>query len=292
VRNVGREPGDAVHMSPKLCRVGDTHLLWCGGPAVVRLADGKPLKIAGWKNGGMTVAVNSESPDTIYLLGGHHHGAWENKGYCDTPPPVGLKLALDGDTVRTKLLWSTVGGAPACSEAAPMAYFGGKVYVQGHHAEGEDEEAMPKRLWKYHRTPDDREYKYTLNAIVDAVTGKVLGGLDSQGLPSPAAQATARTCHVYVIADGRIYGAGGPGNQPVRNDDEPAECRFEVYDLDGKRLAVNTLYGPRIEGEFRQMREVGTGFRNQFSYAPSLTVSGNRLFIRGYHFLYCIGEKQ
>jgi len=65
---------------------------------------------------------------------------------------------------------------------------------------------------------------------------------------------------------------------------------MEVYSLDGKQLAVNALYGPKLEGEFKAMHSA-TPIPNWFSYSMPFTIGGDRIYVRGCYMLYCIGAK-
>jgi outer membrane protein assembly factor BamB len=251
-----------VH-SPVVITVGGVDVLWCNGPLAIRLADGKALKVEGWENPCMMSVVNADEPDTIYATGGGEHGGWVEKGNGPHPPPAAVKFTLAGETLKATVLWSGVEGAARPSNCATLAYHDGKVL-----------------------------YCNRVGVMLDPRTGKVLKGSAAPKSRSAGERAVPPTGSMYAIAGGRIYGSGTGGEHGCekRKDDLEARLTMEVYSLDGKPLAVNSLQGPKLEGEYKAMNRAAL-IPNWFSYSMPFTVAGDRLYVRGCYMLYCIGAR-
>jgi len=241
--------------SPVVMTIGGVDVLWCNGPLAIRLPEGKPLKVENWPNSGMMAVLNTDERDTLFLTGGGEHGAWADKGHGTNPPPAAVKFMIEGDALKPTVLWSGIDGKGLPSNCATLAYDAGKVYYCNRGVQ-----------------------------VLDAKTGKVLSGA--------AKKAAAATGSIYAIANGRIYGTGAGGEHGCekRKDDLEAKVSMDVFSLDGKQLAVNALYGPKLEGEFKTMQTVA-GIPNWFSYSMPFTVDGDRLYVRGCWMVYCIGAK-
>lgn len=167
-----RTGGVHEFVSPVVMRVGQQDILWCAGPAAYTLPDGKPLTIEGWNNNGMMVAVNTDRPDTLFMVGGGEHGGWEGKGKCPTPPPAALRFTLDGDVLKAKVLWNLVNNN-SVGGCLSLIYHAGKLYFGG--AKG---------------------------VILDAETGIVLKGLFGGAVPAVG--------HHMALAGNYVYGLDGP----------------------------------------------------------------------------------
>jgi outer membrane protein assembly factor BamB len=232
--------------SPVLFRAGGADLLWCNGPVVIRLPDGKPFKVEGWRSTGMMVVADTDQPDTLYLTGGGEHGGWVDKGHGENPPPAAIRIAFDGQSVRAAVLWTGVNGAAMGSNCGTLAYHAGKVYFWSRGG-----------------------------LILDARTGKLVAGTPGKGA---AQRAAPNTTQIYAIAAGRIYGLGaGEHGSEKRKDDQGAKVLAEVYSLDGKKLAENALWGPKLEGAFSRSRDAPFGAPPPRIRTSGITASGSCL---------------
>ena len=132
-------------------------------------------------------------------------------------------------------------------------------------------------------------------------TGGVIGGkspdriqerdLDERVVkPFPRRSPDSR--HVLLVANGHVYGirvAGGAGKkgEPSR----PAGV-CEVYSLDGKLVATNTLYEDDPADWTAEQRERWTsqGFGANWSYSCPMNMAGNRLYVVSNNYLWCLEE--
>ncbi len=112
--------------------------------------------------------------------------------------------------------------------------------------------------------------------ILAADTGKVLAGKHRDRNN----RATPSTKHLLWIVGERLHGV----------NEEKGTGLYEVYDLNGKKLASSTLPLSPVEGE-RQERiiEAVAGKSWGFSYGCPFIVAGDRLYIRSHSELICIG---
>jgi hypothetical protein len=251
-------PGCDPHefVSPLVFRVGDRDLLWCAGPAVYTLPEGRPVAVEGWKNNGMVVHVNRDRPDTLFFVGGGEHGGWEGKGNCPTPPPAAVRFAWengpDGSPgLKARVLWNLVNGE-SIGGCHGMVYHANRLYIAGR--------------------------------IVDAETGLVLRRLFGGG-PASGHQLAVASGHVYAFDN-----AGGKGGQPAGVmkvfdlDGRPvavnALTSVRFADLDdearGKRLSQWYSWPNAANKEWC------------FTYSASFNIAGDRLYIRSLDHLYCI----
>jgi hypothetical protein len=254
-------------VSPVIMRVANHDILWCSGPSAYTLPDGKPLKVEGWNNHGMIVAVNTDRPDTLIMTGGGEHGGWENKGNCSNPPPAAVRFTLEGDpsahsagsgtvsgsgqaTLKGTVLWSTVNGNPAIGVVG-LLYHGGKVYFSG-----------------------------SKGVMLDAETGRVVKGLFGGAVP--------QANHHMAIAGGHVYGLSSDG-------------AMEVFTLDGNRVAKNVVRSTPFEqldkeNQTKRLSQWYAWPKNAnrdwaLPYGTPFAVAGDCVYIRGMDALYCIKDK-
>lgn len=118
---------------------------------------------------------------------------------------------------------------------------------------------------------------YLRGCIIDAETGEVLAGSTRRGRG-----ATPRTRHLLWVANGHLYGLSG---QKART----GTC--QVYTLDGKKVAENTLPAAEAVGEKKAQIIEQTGSATwSFSYGCPFTIAGDRIYIRSNDELWCIGK--
>ena len=98
-----------------------------------------------------------------------------------------------------------------------------------------------------------------------------------------------RSRHLLLIAGARIYGLAEDGG----GEGKPGQgATLEVYDLAGKKLGEGRLYNAPVEGEKkRQIKEVNGWATWDFSYGCPFTIGGDRIYVRSYDYLWCIGER-
>jgi outer membrane protein assembly factor BamB len=212
-----RAGGVHEFVSPVILRVGGQEVLWTAGPAAFALPDGKPLKIEGWPNNGMMVAVNTDRPDTLLMVGGGEHGGWEDKGGRSNPPPAAVRFTMEGDALKARVLWNTVNGNPAVG-AVGLLYNGGRLYFSG--AGG---------------------------VILDAETGLVIKGLFGGAVPDGN--------HHMAIAGGHVYGLSTDGTMGVHALDGRPVARnalrvtpFDQLDKDNQTKRLSQWFAwPKAE---------------------------------------------
>jgi outer membrane protein assembly factor BamB len=167
---------------------------------------------------------------------------------------IGLKLQLTGDDLKVDKLFGLASGG---QQSSPI-FAGGKVILS--------------------------------LAQMDPASGHFLGlpaaeaanVTDARRAPQMAPQ----TRHVLLCAGTYLYGL-----HDARPKGKDSGGIGEVYTLDGKKVASNTLLVPKLEGEkIDQWQQ--QGFGNSFSYACPMNIGGDRLYIASKDFLYCIAAGQ
>ena len=254
-----REGGVHEFVSPVVFRVGNDDLLWCAGPAAYTLPDGKPLKIEGWKNNGMIVAVNRDKPDTLFFTGGGEHGGWEGKGKCEHPPPAAVRFAREGDVLKAKVLWCTLNGEPRIGTYG-LLWHNGRLYL-AHGRNG--------------------------GTIVDAETGIVLRGLFGGAVP--------QANHHIAIAGGYVYGLvnGGAKNAPPQGvmHVHDLEGRFVARNV----LSVTPYAKLDKDSQTKRLSQWYSWPKGEnrewcFTYSSAFAVGGDSIYIRSLDHLYCIRD--
>jgi outer membrane protein assembly factor BamB len=244
--------GPHEFVSPVVFRVGQQDFLWCAGPAAYTLPEGKPIKIEGWKNNGMIIAVNTDKPDTIFFNGGGEHGGWENKGGCATPPPAAVRFSLNGDTLTARVLWWGVNGEARVG-LVPMVYHKGKVYFSSGRNGG---------------------------TILDAETGVVVKGLYGGAVPTSG--------HHMAIAGGHVYGMSENGVMNVSTE-EGQNMAVNALKVTPFAALDNGMQTKRLSQWFAWPKAENREW--QFSYSSPFAVAGDRILIRSQDHLYCIADK-
>jgi len=239
--------------SPVVIEAGGADVLWCCGHAF-RLPDGEKLSVEGWSNGGTCALVKSDERDVVFFTGGGEHGGWEGKGKCPTPPPAAVRFAVDGDTLRAKVLWSGVDGMP-------LTEYTGLVY-------------------------HDRRLYHARGIVLDAATGQVVKGSTDRRSRDRAVPATR---HLLAVAGGHVYGM----HEGRGREGEPAQTGVcEVYTLAGAKAAESVLSNAPVEGPKREQVVQVNGWNTwRYSYACPFAVAGDRLYVRSNDYLWCLGRK-
>jgi outer membrane protein assembly factor BamB len=252
-----REKSSTI-VSPAVLRIGNTDVLWTAGPCAYRLPDGKRLTIDGWKDEGMQVLVKYDEPDVAWFCGSGEHCGWTAKGHSEggPNPPAAVRFRLDGDTLKAQVLWhgGTLPAGDVLGGNAPWMLY--------HHGRF------------YHRN----------GAILDALSGKLLAGAFSRSGPG---RAVPQTAHLLQVAGNHVFGLGrAPGR------DQEGAALMEVFTLDGKPVARNILQKPVLTPDQRRMfaATAGTEEIPRFSEGWAFTFSADRIYIRSYGNLICIGR--
>lgn len=253
-------------MSPMPMTIDGKDYAYCIGnpPFVVRLEDGTPFKIDGIKDPGIIARVHTDQPDIVFLAGGGEHGGWD-KHKPMFLSPAAVQLAFEGDpstgsgeaALKAKVLWHGVNGKSHGSQVTWNIYHDGKLYFR--------------------------------DIILDALTGKLLAG--RPGARNDLGQAMPGSTFTLAVTGsggaGRIYGQGyAEHGSEKRKDDLGAYVNCEVYDLEGRRLAVNRLRGLSGQSAMR----IRNGIPNWYSYANNFTIIGDRIISRSCNEVICIGE--
>jgi len=249
--------GAGTWMNPVVITVDGVDVLLCHNRKAFRLPDGEPLTVEGGTDFGAMAVVKYDERDVVFFTGGGEHGGWTNKGNCPTPPPSAVRFALDGDTLDGEILWSGIDGEKVTGHVG-ILYHDGRLYHEG------------------------------TGSAYDPHTGKLLAG------PGDRKEArdrgtVAATDHLLWIADGRMYGL----KEARRSKEDPRKLGFlEVRELGGRRLATNLFRN--ADGDETKRAQIvaqnGFGRWGKFSYAKPFTVHGDRLFVRNYDHLWCVGH--
>lgn len=256
VRAIDRETGalkwsapvdDGTIMTPAIITVGETDVLLCYNKKAFRLPDGKPLTVEGGSDFGHTTLVKTDEPDVSFSCGVGEHCGWTGKGAAPVMSPAVTRWTLEGDKLVGKVLWHGVDGRPRAAHAS--TYYDGKVYMGG--------------------------------VILDALTGKVLGGntSDRRGVTAPSTQ-------FLWIANGLQYGmeAGGA-------------CT--VLTLDGRSVGASRLVPAPVEGEkllqissqdSPRFRDLKVPAWQNLSYGGTFMIAGDRIYMRTADYLVCVGN--
>lgn len=262
VRAINRKTGELVWaqpvdaetmMSPVVITCDGTDVLLCFNKRAFRLPDGQPLTFEGGTDFGATALVRADDRSVVFFTGGGEHGGWTNKGNCETPPPSCVRFSLNGTTLTGQVLWSGIAGKQLSGHSG-LLYHDGKLY----HPAG---------------------------CVLDAATGAVLaGGTDKRS----GARAVPQTRHLLQLAGDRLYGLRESGKG---GEGKPSqESTLEVYTLDGRKLASSVFANAPVEGLKRAQIVEQNGWNTwMFSYACPFTIAGNRLYIRSYDYLWCLG---
>jgi hypothetical protein len=118
IRGIDRRTGELkwsapVHseavLTPTVIRCGQTDIVLAGRGEAFRLPDGKPLKVAGYQEFGMTALTKYDEPDVVFFTGGGEHGNWTGARHGPSAvhrqrPRVGCALRnAEGQTGRNPL---------------------------------------------------------------------------------------------------------------------------------------------------------------------------------------------
>jgi hypothetical protein len=245
-------------VTPAIVRTGGRDVWLTAGPQAYLLPEGTRIPVEGWGNHGGTMLVKYDEPDVVFFTGGGEHGGWENKGKCATPPPAAVRFALAAEpapALRATVLWSGLDGQSSGECHAGIVYWEGRLYHPG-------------------------------GCILDAASGKVLAGKHRD----KHARATPQTRHLTWVAGGRLYGVREA--KPGKDKPGPTLGVAEVYDLEGRKLAASELPTAPAGGERRDRIVETVGHADWgFSYGSPFAVFGERIYIRGNDYLYCIGTR-
>jgi hypothetical protein len=229
-----------------------------GGMAALTLPEGKPVAVTNWNTvGGIMLAKNDER-NVVFFSGSGDHVWWNDKNY---PRPAAARFTYDTreNALQGEFLWGGLNGKSIDgNESVGIVYNQGRLY---HHA----------------------------GFILDSATGRLIAG----SAKGDGSRAVPNTKSLLAVAGGCIYGLYDTdqghfaGTAPKTN-----RGVLSVYSLEGKKVGETVLLNAPAEGE--KQRQVAC--QNQvpvwgFSYGPTFTFSGNRIFVRSNDYLWCIGKK-
>jgi hypothetical protein len=214
----------------------------------------------------MSVAVNTDSPDTVFMSGGGEHGGYLKKGRGEEMSPAAIRLSLDGETMEAKVLWMGLGGKSYAANNNTIAYHRGKVYYATRGG----------------------------GLILDPGTGEVLAGSVTGKKRTGAV--VPETAIALLFAGGRIYGFGRHGGGAYHRkkgaplpEDPMATGWCEVYDLSGRRLARNALRAPN-DRDGRNCRWPARG--HKLSYPYTFAIAGDCILFRSTWDVTCVERKR
>jgi outer membrane protein assembly factor BamB len=232
-----------------------------GSVTATRLPDGKPLRVAGWGIGGTQILVDTDRRDVAYFCGRGQHSFWPETESA-VKPPVAVRFALDGETLKASVLWDGKDFVGAGGFVG-MLYHGGKLYCSAGGTA----------------------------VVIDAASGKLLAGtMDRREMGQPAKRPLPITKHLLLLAGDRFYGLNGS----ERTCDGHFETFATLYchGLDGKLLGRSVVSAVPVEGEKLEQTRSQVGWdRWPFAYGFPFTVAGDRIYVRGFDELVCIGDK-
>lgn len=226
-----------------------------GSLTATRLPDGKPLRVEGWDIGGTQILTDSDRRDVAYFCGSGQHSFWPEKGET-TKPPVAVRFALAGETLKATVLWHGAEFAGAGGFVG-MTYHGGKLYcATGRNA-----------------------------VVIDAATGMLLAG----GMDKKAQRALPATKHLLLLAGDKFYGLDG--SERTCDGNFQTFATLTCYSRDGAPLGKSVLTAAPVEGEkLAQCRSQVGWDKWPFAYGFPFTIAGDRLYIRSFDQLICIGK--
>ena len=248
---------------PVVIRVGDQDLLLPCPPEgadgfAYRLPDGQQIPIKGWKDGGATMMVNTDSRNTVFFRGGGEHGNWQGKGgaqgKCDIFPPAAVKFSLVDGALNGTVLWSGLNGGMG---HAGILYYHQRFYYSGGKNGG----------------------------CVDAATGKVI-----------RTGVTPTTSSDLQIANGYIYGnARNDPNGLMQvfdlDGNKVAENIIPSALVEGeKREQIRAQNSPHY-GHDQQKADKSIVFWRWFSQSCPFMIHDNTIFIRSNDELWCIASE-
>jgi hypothetical protein len=251
---------------PVVIRVGDQDLLLPCPPegtdgCAYQLPDGKMIPMKGWQNGGATMVVNTDSPDTVFFIGGGEHGNWQGKGgvqgKCDIFPPAAVKFSLVEGVLNGTVLWS--GDV-------------GKIYVSHGGVLYHDQ--------KFYHPMRRRNGMYR-----DALTGKVI-----------KTEVTPNTAYFLQVANGHIYGLTNKGTEGVMqvynlDGTKVAENIISSAKVEGeKREQIRCQNTPHY-GPDQQKADKSIVAWRWYSYNCPFMIHDDAIFIRSNDELWCIGAE-
>ena len=263
--NAPHEKDAHTIVTPAVLTTGGTDGLLPAGPCAFLLPDGRPLKIDGWDDEGMQYLVKHDEPDVVYFCGAGEHSGWTGKGNADVQPPAAVRFALEGDTLKAKVLWhgGDLGGARTPGNPSRELWGGNAPWMLYHNGKF------------YHRG----------GVILDALTGKTwAGAAERRG----TGRAVPETRHLLCVAGNHVFGltrsSGG------RN--EPGGAVMEVFTLDGKIVASNRLPAAKLTAQ-QQDAAVKCGWmggndKGEWAKGYTFAFGGDRIYIRSMMHLYCI----
>lgn len=226
--------GSHTIVSPMVLTIGGQDILWAAGCTALRLPDGAPVQVVGWKNEGMQTLVKHDERDVVFFCGSGEHCGWAGKGSAEISAPAAVRFALSGDTLIGTVLWHGGSAAPGNKD-----FLGGNapwmLYHQGRF---------------YHRG----------GQILDPATGAKLAGEQSR---NGSGAAVPRTGHLLLAAGGHIYGL----NEIKGKDGKPGSALLEIFTVDGNKAGTHNITSAAGESWYGR----GFTFGDGRIYARSLT---------------------
>jgi hypothetical protein len=193
-----------------------------------------------------------------YFCGNGQHSFWPERDTA-AKPPAAVRFALEGETLKAEVLWDGK-DFPGAGGFTGMLYYKGRLYTTGREA-----------------------------VIIDAATGKALAKAGGKG-SNTANRILPDTRHLLLLAGDRFYGLNGSHRTCDGNFDTFAT--LGCYSLDGKLLGQSKLTAAPVEGaKLEQVRTQVGWDKWPFGYGLTFTIGGNRIYVRGFDELICIGEK-
>jgi hypothetical protein len=244
-------------MNPVVITAGGKDILLCFNKKAFLLPAGTPLSVEGGTDFGAMAVVKYDERDVVFFTGGGEHGGWTSKGHCDDPPPAAVRFALHGTTLQGTILWKGIAGKPVSGHVG-ILYHDGKLY----HA--------------------------PTGSIYEPLTGKLLAG-NTDPKAGRGKGLTPATGHLLWIAGGNIYGLQA---EHGKEGSSGQSGKLVVHTLDGKKVAESTFANAPVEGAKKKQIIEQNGWNAwMFSYGCPFTVQGDRIYIRSFDWLWCVGAR-
>jgi hypothetical protein len=264
-------------VSPMVIRVGQQEILLAAGCQAFLLPEGKRLKVDGWYSEGMQALVKHDKRDVAFFCGAGEHCGWIGKGSGrhrkrgQTPAsPAAFRFSLEGDVLKATLLWD------------------GRTVAKLAELRSERDAYGKTAPWMVY---DNGRFYHVNGGILDATTGKLLKGVLRRR--ARGGQAVPQTQHLLQIANGHVYGLDSRNRHSKRGPKElelTGTCT--VYTVDGKHVADNPVRRSKPTPEQQEMLNacVNRDDPNGFSYGCGFTFGGDRIFLRSWVSIVCIGK--
>jgi len=272
--------GDSHAMvSPMVLRVGEQEVLLAAGCNAYTLPEGRPLKVEGWYSEGMQTLVKHDERDVAFFCGAGEHCGWIGKGSGmdrkrgQTPAsPAAFRFTLEDDVLKASLIWD------------------GRIIAKLAGCRSERDAYGGTSPWMVY---DEGRFYHVGGAVLNALTGEVLAG--SIERRRRGLGAVPATQHLLAIAGGHVYGLDSRNRHSKRGPRQvEVTGTMAVCTVDGTPVAENPVPRSQPTEAQKLMLQacVNRDDPNGFSYGCGFTFGGERIFLRSWTSVVCIGDSE